>query len=83
MTKKIDEKLLEVLIENNTYTNQFMESIKVGVEKMNDQNILHTRAVEANTKATNDFLSMQSKIQLLLIVALIILAGVKSVADFF
>lgn len=78
-----NDQLLKILVENNEYTKQFMESIKVGVEKMNDQNILHTKAVEANTKATNDFLNMQSKIQLLLIIALIILAGVKSVADFF
>ncbi len=78
-----NDQLLEILVENNQHTREFMESIKHGVEKMNDQNILHTKAVEDNTKATNAFLMYQARIQLVLIIAIIILAGVKSIAEFF
>ncbi len=74
MTK---DELIEKFISLNEKTNVFLERVSKVLEEVNDQNRLHTRAIEVNTEATREMTKSFSrvwKIFFLTICALIVLA---------
>jgi hypothetical protein len=89
MTKN-EEKLIKVLIRNSNA----MKGLEHALDKINDQNALHngafTQVVDKNTEALNAFCKSNKSsdrlfitIVLLLLVAVIILAGAKQAIELF
>ena len=90
-----NEDIIKMFSDSLKSNEEYMSRISIGIEKMNDQNILHqksldvlTQAIAQNSKiaevsagAIQQFLSFNGKIFLLLITAIIILAGVEKIAD--
>ena len=66
-----------------------MDRIATGIEKMNDSNVLHRKAIEINSEATHQMvtetkalLSFVRWIVVVLVLALIVLAGAEKALKF-
>lgn len=97
MTKYTKDTLISTIIEQQKCTTQFMERITASLEALNDNNILHKKAIDINTVATKDmtgaikvqsaYLKLQANytkwIGFVLVAAIIVLAGAEKALKFF
>lgn len=95
-TKYTKDSLISTIIEQQKCTTQFMERITATLEALNDNNILHKKAIDINTVATKDmtsaikvqsaYLKMQANyirwITIVLVAAIIVLAGAEKALKF-
>lgn len=72
-------KILRELNNTNTRVACYMANLNQTLEKINDQNVLHTEALRMNTQAIQDVIGRFVKLLLLLVGALILLAGAEKV----
>jgi len=82
MTK---DDLIQKFIEMNEKTITFMDKVSSVLEELNDNNKLHKQAIDVNTQATKEMTKAFNKIWyifLLIILALIVLAGAEKVLKF-
>jgi len=82
MTK---DELLTKFIDLNEKTNVFLDRVSSVLKELNDQNKLHTEAIEANTEATREMTKSFNRIWyvfMIIILALIVLAGAEEVLKF-
>jgi hypothetical protein len=80
-TLNFEQELLK-LVRCNT---KFMERVSQTLEAINDSNVLHKKAIDENTSATREMAKSFSRvwyILLLVICALIVLAGAEKVFRF-
>jgi len=92
-----NEEVIKLLMEQVKRSEEQMDQVVIGIKQMNDTNMLHTKtldilttSIQANNKITeenknsiNQFLNFNKYIYLLLIIAIIVLAGAKQALEFF
>lgn len=90
------DKLIEILIDGNKNMTKYMSQVADALDKINDNNLLHKKAIDVNTKATQkmatavttqvNFMERQTKFIWWLLAALafaiIALAGAEKVLKF-
>ncbi len=82
MTK---DDLIQKFIEMNERSIVFMDKVSSVLTELNDNNKLHKQAIDINTQATKEMTRSFNKIWyifLLIILALIVLAGAEKVLKF-
>lgn len=72
-------KILNDLAQTNARIGVYMDNLNQTMVKINDQNILHTTALDKNTQAIQDVIGRFVKLLLILVGALIVLAGAEKV----
>lgn len=90
MTEKYTkDKLLDILIDANKKMTDYMGQVANAIHSMNDNNILHRKAIEVNTDATKQMtvavksqLSLTKWILIVLVLAIVVLAGAEKVLKF-
>ena len=96
MTIYSKDALIETIINQQKSTTEFMERITAALELLNDNNILHKKAIDVNTDATKNmtssikiqsaYLKMQANytkwITIVLVAAIIMLAGAEKALKF-
>ncbi|GIW70315.1 MAG: hypothetical protein KatS3mg101_1062 [Patescibacteria group bacterium] len=87
------DEIIQNLIELNTKTNTVLERVADAVEDMNEKSELHTRALDANSKAVQEIARSISEntqainkiiffVVFALVLAIIVLAGAEKVLKF-
>ena len=83
-TKYTTDHLLDTFIEINKRSTRAMDRIAGAVEAINDTNVLHSKTIEEHSQAIKEvvavnksFLSFFRIIMLLLVAAIIVLAGAE------
>lgn len=78
--KAANDKLLTKFEKDHDAIVRYMERIDIAIRAINDNSVLHSKTLEANTDAissNNRLLRLVTYIMLMLVVALIILAGAE------
>lgn len=88
-TKYTKDKLTEILIEGNEKMTNYMGQVAEAIRSFNDSNLLHLKAIDINTRATQQMAtSVKSQtalvkwILIVLVLALVALAGAEKILKF-
>ena len=87
--KYTKDKLIEELLTHNQAVAGYMAHIADALQNINDSNTLHANAIDENTteiknmvKVNSSFLDFVRWILIVLVLAIIVLAGAEKVLDF-
>jgi len=83
------DNLIEIIISSNSKMTEALTGIKGALEKINDQNVLHCQAISENTKTSENLVTATSTMNrtfkwlvMVLVLAIIVLAGAEKVLKF-
>jgi hypothetical protein len=83
------DNIIDLLLEHNKMMATTMANVSNALEKINDTNLLHADAISENTKAitamvntNNGFLKIFRYVFILIIMALVVLAGAQEALKF-
>lgn len=89
MAKYTKDKLIDELLIHNREVAKYMANIAVALENINDSNLLHANAISRNTEVVKNMVEVNSSflkfirwILIVLVAAIIVLAGAEKVLEF-
>lgn len=89
MAKYTKDKLIDELLVHNREVAKYMANIAGALENINDTNVLHANAINKNSEVVKNLVEVNSSflkfirwILIVLVAAIIVLAGAEKVLDF-
>lgn len=89
MAKYTKDKLIDELLIHNREVAKYMANIAGALENVNDSNLLHANAISKNTEVVKNMVEVNSSflkfirwILIVLVAAIIVLAGAEKVLEF-